>query len=129
MTLHKLERNRHLFIEKFKTVAKSINYHFFDNAYQIEVFFSGRDEDSIVISFKSNIQLIELSIGLINHHYDLIGSECIYYKFFKIENGQFNQVLEGTFAISENHKKLFDPELDLILERYKHAIQELFGLC
>lgn len=126
MTLHELERKRRHFLEKFQVMAKSINYQLFENMYHIEVFFSGRDEDFIVISFKSNIKLVELSIELTNHHYDLVGNESVYYRFFKIDNGQFNEVLKGRFTFPENDTKEFKLPINLILEKLKQGLQEAF---
>lgn len=125
MTSNNLEKARGHLLAKFRSIAESINSHALNNDYQLEVFFSGRDEDFLMISFKCKFQLIEISIALINHNYKLTGRENVNCRCFKIENSQFKEVAVNSFAFPESGEKIFKAPIDLIIERIKQGLQHI----
>ncbi len=77
MNLTKLEKKRTKLLRQMRAIATELNESILPERRQVEVYFSGRDEELIVILLKSEKTIIQIDIQLSNHLYDITGNERI----------------------------------------------------
>ena len=100
-----MEKKRSNFINRFKKIALDIKTEYLSENYIVEVYFTGRDEDFIVLGFRAENELIEISLELKNHVYEINGHEVISYKIFVINEGIFMEISNEKINLCEYNDK------------------------
>lgn len=120
--VNKFEKDRYRFLKEIKKIITSIKYQEFGDELHDEVYFSGRDEDLLIISFNNKRLLIEISIELTTHCYKLTGNESFNHKFFRIDNNKLVEDFFGNIFISNRKRMTVETFINIVIEKIKEGV-------